>query len=100
MSRTLMDCYRSIEESSARMLMAAQAADWDQVVQYEGVCTVLIAQLRERAHCETMQPEEKREKSLIMRSILLNDAKIRALAEPWVDQLDGSPGFAEQRVLH
>jgi len=82
------------------MLAAAQAENWDQVVQYEGVCAVLIAQLRERARSEDLQPDERREKGLIMRSILINDAKIRALAEPWMEQLDASASIAEHRVLH
>ena len=100
MSRMLIDCYRSIEASSAKMLEAAQAANWNQVAQFEVVCSVLIGQLHERARCEMLQPEEKREKGLIMRSILMNDAKIRALAEPWMDQLDCLESIPEQRVLH
>lgn len=100
MSRMLMEYYKSIEESSSKMLAAAQAENWDQVVQYEGVCAVLIAQLRERARSEDLQPDERREKGLIMRSILINDAKIRALAEPWMEQLDASASIAEHRVLH
>ena len=95
-----MEYYKSIEESSSKMLAAAQAENWDQVVQYEGVCAVLIAQLRERARSEDLQPDERREKGLIMRSILINDAKIRALAEPWMEQLDASASIAEHRVLH
>ena len=100
MSRMLMEYYKSIEESSSKMLAAAQAENWDQVVQYEGVCAVLIAQLRERARSEDLQPDERREKGLIMRSILINDAKIRVLAEPWMEQLDASASIAEHRVLH
>ncbi len=82
------------------MLEAAQASNWDEVVRYETVCSVLIGQLRNRAQSEMLQPEEKREKSVIMRSILMNDAKIRALAEPWMDQFDPSQNFSDQRVLH
>jgi len=100
MSRMLMEYYKSIEESSSKMLAAAQAENWDQVVQYEGVCAVLIAQLRERARSEDLQPDERRQKGLIMRSILINDAKIRVLAEPWMEQLDASASIAEHRVLH
>ena len=100
MSQTLLDCYRSIEQSSAKMLAAAQAADWDQVAQYETVCSVLINQLRDRAQNDSLQPDERRQKGAIMRSILMNDAKIRALADPWVDQLDASQSKPEHRVLH
>ena len=101
MPRSLIECYRSIEESSEKMLMAARSADWEQVVQYEGICSVLIAQLRDCARLEDLEPNERREKSSIMRNILLIDAKIRAIAEPWVDQLAASSANLHQdRVLH
>ena len=101
MPRSLIKCYRSIEESSEKMLAAARSADWEQVVQYEGICSILIAQLRDCARFEDLEPEERREKSSIMRNILLNDAKIRAIAEPWVDQLAASsPDLRQDRVLH
>jgi len=41
MEHTLIDFYRAIEESSAKMLQAAQAKDWDGVARYEGTCAVL-----------------------------------------------------------
>lgn len=82
------------------MLAAAKVADWDQVAQYETVCAVLINELRGRGRTDSLQPDERREKSAIMRSILINDAKIRALAEPWLDQYDAPSICVEQRVLH
>ena len=88
MSQILIEYYKSIEESSLKMLAAAQAQDWDQVVRCEGACAVLIEQLRMRGRSDELAPEQKREKAKIMRRILLNDAQIRYLAEPWLDQLD------------
>jgi flagellar protein FliT len=88
MSQILIEYYKSIEESSLKMLAAAQAQDWDQVVRCEGACAVLIEQLRMRGRSDELEPEQKREKAKIMRRILLNDAQIRYLAEPWLDQLD------------
>jgi flagellar protein FliT len=41
-----------------------------------------------RGRSDELEPEQKREKAKIMRRILLNDAQIRYLAEPWLDQLD------------
>jgi flagellar protein FliT len=100
MSAMLMECYRSIQDSSSKMLAAAQEENWDLVVQYEGLCAVLIAQLRACSRSEELQPEERREKGLIMRRILMNDAQIRDLAEPWMDHSSASSSCAEQRVLH
>lgn len=95
----LLDYYRAIEESSQRMLEAARARDMDAVVRLEGVCAVLIEQLRERAQREELSAEQRSEKARIMQRILRNDAQIRELTEPWIsdyaDLLGGS-----QRVLH
>lgn len=88
MSQMLIDYYKSIEESSLRMLDAAKSQDWEQVVRCEGVCAVLIEQLRQRSHSEELLPEQRSEKAKIMRRILSNDAQIRYLAEPWLEQLD------------
>ena len=46
MSHMLIDYYKAIEDSSTKMLQAAQSKDWDGVVRYEGTCAVLIEQLR------------------------------------------------------
>ena len=93
----MIDYYRAIEESSAKMLQAAQNKDWDGVARYEGTCAVLIEQLRFRSKDEKLEPELRKEKARIMRRILDNDAQIRILAEPWLASLDpllqGRPQF-------
>jgi flagellar protein FliT len=88
MSQQLIEYYKSIEESSLKMLDAAKSEDWAQVVRYEGVCAVLIEQLRFQGRTDALLPEQKREKTLIMQRILFNDAQIRYLAEPWLEQMD------------
>jgi len=85
MTQMLIDFYRAIEDSSAKMLEAAKAEDWDGVVRYEGTCAVLIEQLRARAQNAVMDSETRQEKSRIMLRILHNDAQIRHLAEPWLE---------------
>ena len=95
MEHTLIDYYRAIEESSAKMLQAAQNKDWDGVARYEGTCAVLIEQLRFRSRDERLEPELRKEKARIMQRILSNDAQIRVLAEPWLasfeHMFDGQP---------
>ncbi len=91
MSQMLIEYYKSIEESSLKMLDAAKSQDWEQVVRCEGVCAVLIEQLRMHSSSEQLLPEQRTEKTLIMQRILRNDAQIRYLAEPWLEQLDESP---------
>lgn len=84
----LIDFYKAIEASSAKMLQAAQVMDWDGVVRYEGACAVLIEQLRYKAQEQYLAPEHRKEKLLIMQRILRNDAQIRCLAEPWLAQFE------------
>ncbi|XAH23038.1 flagellar protein FliT [Xylophilus sp. GW821-FHT01B05] len=84
----LIDYYKAIEDSSRKMLDAAKARDWDEVVRYEGACAVLIEQLRYRAQEQELPPEHRSEKVRIMQRILRNDAEIRCLAEPWLSQFD------------
>lgn len=97
MSQQLIDYYKAIEDSSAKMLAAAKAEDWEQVVRFEGACAVLIEQLRARAHSEQLAPEQRSEKTRIMQRILNNDAQIRYLAEPWLAHCEpgqsGAPAY-------
>ena len=88
MAESLLDCYRSIEESSGKMLQAAQSQDWEQVARFEAVCAVLISQLRVRGQAEQLQDDQRPEKTRIMRRILLNDALIRNLVEPIIESLE------------
>lgn len=99
MSQMLIDYYKAIEDSSAKMLDAARTEDWEQVMRFEGVCAVLIEQLRTEAHTQELLPNQRSEKTRIMQRILQNDAQIRYLAEPWLAHCDEQPGGAPQ-FLH
>ena len=99
MSTTLLNYYEAIEKASAEMLDAARAGNWDAVVKLEGACAVLIAQLKNAAQTSRLQQGEAKEKSRIMQRILLNDAEIRHLAEPWLEDLDHMLG-GRPAVLH
>ena len=63
------------------------AGDWDQVVKLEGACVLLISQLKQAARELPLGQEETRVKSRIMQRILVNDAEVRHLAEPWLPDL-------------
>jgi flagellar protein FliT len=84
----LLRYYQAIEKASADMLAAAKAGDWDEVVKLEGACVLLISQLKTAARGQQLAPDEQKTKSRIMQRILVNDAEIRHLAEPWLDELD------------
>jgi flagellar protein FliT len=88
MTTKLLNYYQAIERASADMLEAARSGDWDQVVKLEGACVLLISQLKHAAQSRELEAEEAKSKSRIMQRILLNDAEIRYLSEPWLEDLD------------
>jgi flagellar protein FliT len=88
MNTPLLNYYQAIEKASQDMLDAARSGNWDQVLKLEGACALLISQLK---HCAAARPlglDEAQFKSRIMQRILVNDAEIRQLAEPWLDDLN------------
>lgn len=87
MDTRLVDYYEAIERASADMLAAARDGDWNEVVKLEGACVLLIAQLKHAAATRPLPPDEQQRKTSIMQRIVRNDAEIRQLAEPWLDDL-------------
>ena len=88
MNSELLNYYEAIEQASADMLSAARTGNWDEVVKLEGACVLLISQLKAAANANQLAPGESQLKTRIMQRILLNDAEIRHLAEPWLEDLD------------
>ena len=88
MNSMLMNYYEAIEQASKDMLEAARIGNWDHVVKLEGACALLIARLKRNATAEPLASDEAQLKSRIMQRILVNDAEIRQLAEPWLEDLD------------
>ncbi len=111
MDPQLLSYYEAIERASADMLAAARAGNWDEVVKLEGACVLLISQLKHAAQgSEMAEPiprpmpqtqaiEAAKAKSRIMQRILVNDAEIRHLAEPWLQDLDDTLA-GRHRTLH
>jgi len=99
MNSLLMNYYEAIEKASQDMLEAAREGNWDQVVKLEGACALLIAQLKNTAADKPLPADEAELKSRLMQRILLNDAEIRHLAEPWLEDLDHMMG-GRPAMLH
>jgi len=95
----LLGYYEALEKASTDMLSAAREADWDQVVKLEGACVLLIAQLKHAAGEVVLAADDARMKTRIMQRILVNDAEIRTLAEPWLEDLDRML-TGKSRTLH
>jgi flagellar protein FliT len=100
MDPQLLSYYEAIERASADMLSAARDGKWDEVLKLEGACVLLISQLKHAAQqpeddapdgrlaVYPSNPDAAKVKSRIMQRILVNDAEIRHLAEPWLQDLD------------
>jgi flagellar protein FliT len=100
MDPQLLSYYEAIERASADMLNAARDGKWDEVLKLEGACVLLISQLKHAAQqpegrtgdgqpqALAIDAEAAKVKSRIMQRILVNDAEIRHLAEPWLQDLD------------
>jgi flagellar protein FliT len=107
MDPQLLNYYEAIERASADMLAAARAGNWDEVVKLEGACVLLISQLKHAAQDgrsnSTVEDrpalEVAKTKSRIMQRILVNDAEIRHLAEPWLQDLEETLA-GRHRTLH
>jgi flagellar protein FliT len=99
MDTQLLSYYEAIEQASADMLSAAKAGDWDQVVKLEGACVLLISQLKHAARNAPLDADAAKTKSRIMQRILVNDAEIRHLAEPWLQELDDMMA-GKRQTLH
>lgn len=84
----LIDCYKNIEQSSQRMLQAAQAQDWEGVARWEDLCARQIAHLQGWAREEPFAASQRHEKTGILLRILRNDAQVRSLMEPWSERLE------------
>jgi flagellar protein FliT len=99
MQTVLLQYYEAIEQASEPMLSAARDGDWDQVVKLEGACALLISQLKQAASAQDLGRDERQLKGRIMQRILVNDAEVRNLAEPWLEDLEqlfaGKP-----KILH
>ncbi len=105
MDPQLISYYEAIERASADMLAAARAGNWDEVVKLEGACVLLISQLKHAAQepldavLQASNDATAKAKSRIMQRILINDAEIRHLAEPWLQDLEDTLA-GRRRTLH
>lgn len=101
LAHNLLGYYEAIESASQEMLQAARNSDWDTVVKLEGACAVLIAQLKHASENRSLGRDERALKSRIMQRILFNDAEIRTLTEPWLNDLSRMMGASiDPKKMH
>lgn len=78
--------YRQIREMTQAMLAAAQAGDWEALVNMEAGRKAAIAAVTERA-IDFQAAGLGAEKDACIHSILDADTRIRALTEAWMSEM-------------
>ena len=85
-SNEMLATYESLSELTGTMLTAARQGEWDHLAALEQRCQGYVGSLMQAAPMP-LNDNERRAKVAIIRAILQNDAKIRALAEPRMNEL-------------
>jgi flagellar protein FliT len=96
------EIYEEMRALSARMVEAAQASDWDSLIELEkstsSLRKILMAEDDPNAN---LTPEESLRKAAIIQRILDDDAEVRRHTEPWMEQLRAylSSGSKKKQVV-
>ena len=85
-SNEMLTTYESLSELTGTMLSAASQGEWDHLAELEQRCQGYVGSLMQ-APSVPLSQNEQRAKIAIIRAILQNDAKIRALTEPRMHEL-------------
>jgi flagellar protein FliT len=85
-SNEMLTTYNALSDLTNSMLNAAEQGEWDHLADLEQHCQGHVGTLMRNAPV-TLTEKEQRAKVAIIRAILQNDAKIRALAEPRLHDL-------------
>lgn len=82
----ILTTYQTLSDLSDTMLNAARQDEWDRLAALEQHCQIHVGKLMQAAPVR-MDINEQRTKIAMIRTILQNDAKIRALTEPHMHAL-------------
>lgn len=85
-STEMLTTYELLSELTGSMLDAARLGEWDQLAELEQRCRGHVGSLTQTKPIP-LSEKEQRTKIAIIRTILQNDAKIRALTEPRMHEL-------------
>jgi flagellar protein FliT len=92
-SNEMLSTYESLSELTGTMLNAARQGEWDELAALEQRCQGYVGSLMQAAPIP-LNENEQRAKIATIRAILQNDAKIRALTEPRLHELQQSLNMA------
>ena len=97
----LLDTYDRLSRTTGSMLNAAQCGDWERLVDLEKSCASLVAELTALENDVALPRGVRARKHELLRKVLADDAAIRNITEPWVQQLGSmlDANRREQRLL-
>ena len=97
----LLSAYDRLSQTTGCMLSAAQRGDWERLVSLEQHCADLVAELSSLETEEPLPQTLHTRKAALIRKVLADDAAIRSITEPWMEQLASMLGInsREQRLL-
>jgi flagellar protein FliT len=83
----IVSVYEAMAGISDQMLLAANANDWDRVVQLEQQCNACVRQLKAGGDSQPLAAPERVRKVNAIRKMLASDRQIRDLTQPWMAKL-------------
>jgi flagellar protein FliT len=100
-SQRLLSAYDCLARTTGHMLSAAQSGDWDKLVDLEKHCADLVARMSALETEEPLPEDLRQRKAAMIRKVLADDAAIRNITEPWLQQLGTMLGTngQERRLL-
>lgn len=100
-TKRLLETYDCLARTTGHMLNAAQNGDWDHLIELERHCAELIARMSALETEEPLPEDLRKHKSAMIRKVLADDAAIRNITEPWLQQLGTmlSANTHERRLL-
>jgi flagellar protein FliT len=98
----LLATYDRLSQTTAHMLRAAQAGDWEHLVSLEKNCAELVARLAAIERDDPLPEDLRERKAMLIRKVLADDAAIRDITEPWLARLGAMLGAnrRERKVLN
>lgn len=81
------EIYEEMSTLSARMVEAARASDWDNLIRLEKSVVALRLSLAADDDNGRLTPSELEAKRVLIQRILDDDAEVRRHTEPWMEQV-------------
>ena len=95
-TQRLLSTYDCLARTTGHMLSAAQQRDWEKLVDLEKHCAELVARMSALETDDPLPEDLRSRKADLVRKVLADDAAIRNITEPWLQQLGTMLGTNKQ----